>query len=224
MSWDPLWEDVFRSRPWGKYPGEDVVRFVMGHFAAAPERSAVRLLEVGCGTGANLWLMAREGFATHGLEGSATGVRLCNERLDRECAGWREHGGRVEQGDLVSLPYPDDFFDAVIDVVAICYTRFADAQRAYAELARVTKPGGRLFSRTFASGCWGDGTGEQVERDMWICGEGHLKGYGATRFTRAEDVPSLVRGWNVDRIERSSLTEGGGRHEIRHLLVHGVKP
>lgn len=224
MSWDPVWEEVFRSRPWGRYPGEDVVRFVLGNFARVPDRSAVRLLEVGCGTGANLWLMAREGFAAHGLEGSATGVRLCNERLDQECPGWRERGGQVLQGDFTSLPYPDNHFDAVLDVVAICCNRLADAQQAYRELARVTKPGGRLFSRTFASGCFGDGTGEQVERDMWKCGVGHLKGFGANRFTRVEDVPALVQGWQVDRIERSSFTEDGGRQEIRHLLIHGIKP
>jgi SAM-dependent methyltransferase len=223
MTWDPVWETVYRTRAWGQYPGEDVIRFVKGNFANVEDRAQVRLLEVGSGAGANLWFMAREGFCVHGIEGSDTAVRLTCERLDRECAAWREAGGEVQTGDFSPLPYPDGYFDAVLDVVAICYSSFEDAQRAYAELSRVTKPGGRLFSRTFARGCWGEGSGTQTGPDMWVCTEGHLKGFGATRFTSEDQVPSLLRGWKVDRIERSTLTEGGGQHEIRHLLLYGTK-
>ena len=41
---------------------------------------------------------------------------------------------------------------------------------------------------------------------------------------RESQVPALLQGWKVDRIERSSLTENGGAHEIRHLLIYGSKP
>ena len=47
MAWDPVWEEVFATRPWGRYPGEDVVRFVMGNFGRREDRANVRLLEVG---------------------------------------------------------------------------------------------------------------------------------------------------------------------------------
>lgn len=224
MSWDPVWETVYRSRPWGQYPGEDVIRFVKGNFAAVPDRAQVRLLEVGSGAGANLWFMAREGFCVHGVERSETAVRLTRERLDRECPDWRRAAGQVQVGDMVRLPYPDHFFDAVLDVVAVCYASFEQAQQAYGELARVTKPGGRLFSRAFARGCWGEATGTQAGRDMWLCSEGPLQGLGATRFTDEADVPALLQGWSVDRIERASFTLEAGRHEIRHLLVYGSKP
>jgi SAM-dependent methyltransferase len=224
MSWDPVWETVYRSRAWGQYPGEDVIRFVKGNVPAASDRAQVRLLEVGSGAGANLWFMAREGFCVHGIEGSETAVRLTRERLDRECPDWQRVGSEVKVGDMLSLPYPDGFFDAVLDVVAICYASFDDARQTYGELARVTKGGGRLFSRTFARGCWGEGTGTQAGRDMWLCSEGHLKGFGATRFTDEADVAKLLQGWRVDRIERSSLTEEDRQHEIRHLLIYGSKP
>jgi SAM-dependent methyltransferase len=223
MSWDPLWESVYQSRPWGQYPGEDLIRFVKGNFSGAPERAQVRLLEVGSGAGANLWFMAREGFCVHGVERSETAVRLARERLDRECPDWQRSGGQVQVADMAHLPYPDGFFDAVLDVVAICYAGFDEARHVYGQLARVTKPGGRLFSRTFARGCWGEGTGIQAGRDMWVCSEGHLNGFGATRFTDEADVPELLQGWTVDRIERSSVTEDDRRHEIRHLLMYGSK-
>lgn len=224
MSWDSVWETVYQSRAWGQYPGEDVIRFVKGRFSRSGEPSQLRLLEVGCGSGANLWFMAREGFCVHGIDRSDTAVGLARERLERECPAWLAAGGRVQVGDVARLPYPDDFFDGIVDVVAVCYCGFEEAKHAYREMARVVKPGGRLFSRTFARGCWGDGTGEAAGRDMWRCGEGPLEGFGATRFTAEDDVPVLLQGWTVAGVERSSFTMERGRREIRHLLIEGVKP
>jgi SAM-dependent methyltransferase len=183
----------------------------------------VRLLEVGCGSGANLRFMAGEGFCAHGIDGSETAVRVARERLERECPAWSAAGGRVQVADVARLPYPDNYFDGVLDVVAVCYCGFEEAQHAYREMARVVKPDGRLFSRMFARGCWGDSTGEPAGRDAWKCSEGPLQGFGATRFAAEEDVPALLEGWNVAGIERSSFTMQRGAHEIRHLLVEGVK-
>lgn len=224
MSWDPVWETVYRSRAWGQYPGEDVIRFVKGRFGQAADPSQVRLLEAGCGSGANLWFMAREGFCACGVDRSATAVRLARERLDLECPRWRAAGGQVEVGDLQGLPWPDGSFDAVLDVVAVCYCSFDEAQRAYAELARVTQPGGRLFVRTFARGCWGEGTGQPAGPDMWLCSEGPLQGLGATRFTGEAQVTELLRGWEIVGVERSIVTLDSGRREIRHLVIEGRKP
>ena len=223
MPWDPVWEEIYRSRPWGQYPGEDVISFVAGNFYSAPRRAEVRLLEVGSGAGANLWFMAREGFCVHGVEGSGTAVRLSRERLDRECPDWRRCGGEVVAGALAPLPYPDAYFDGALDVVAACYSNFDDARRIYAELARVVRPGGKLFVRTFAQGCWGEGTGARVDSDMWVCSEGHLAGCGATRFTRPSDVADLLAGWSVDRVEHASITEDGGTHSIKHLLIYASR-
>lgn len=223
MGADMLWDEVFRSRPWGKYPGEDVVRFVARNFYGAPDRASVRLLEVGCGTGANLWYMAREGFCVHGIDAAPTGVRIARERLDLECAGWRERGGRVDVGGIIQLDYPDGYFDGVLDVVAICYSGDDAARAIYAELARVTRPGGRLFSRTFAQGCWGEGSGKQYAHNMWECSEGPLKGLGPTRFTCRQDVPGLLSPWRVDRIGESSAVDNSGDPEIRHLLIEATR-
>lgn len=223
MGWDPVWDAVYRSRAWGQYPGEDVIRFVKRAFGQVPDRSQVRLLEVGSGAGANLWFMAREGFCVHGVEASPTAVDLARGRLDRECPGWDATGGRVVVGDMARLDYPDGWFDAVLDVVAVCYSTADEAARTYRELARVTRPGGRLFARTFAQGCWGEGTGEPAGPGMWIPAEGPLAGLGATRFTAEAEVPRLFDGWRVERIERADHTEEDRRHTVRHLQVYATR-
>ncbi len=56
----------------------------------------------------------------------------------------------MQVSDLMKLPYPDDFFDGAIDVVAVCYCGFEEAQRAYHALARVAKPGARISAAVWS--------------------------------------------------------------------------
>ena len=68
--WDKGWDKIFSTQEWGKYPGEELIRFIARNFYAAPNRKDIRILEVGCGTGANLWFLAKEGFNAFGIDGS----------------------------------------------------------------------------------------------------------------------------------------------------------
>jgi SAM-dependent methyltransferase len=216
--WDPVWEDIFASREWGKYPGENLIRFVARNFYQAPDRSAVRLLEVGCGPGANLWYLAREGFSFVGIDGSETAIDKAASRLDAECPGWRTRG-ELKVGDISTLPYDTATFDAVIDSEAVSCNVFESACAIYAEIARVLKPEGCLYSRTFAIGSWGDGTGESLGRGAWRCAEGPLAGKGVCRFTAEEDVPSLLAGFELDSLELLSWTLDNRQHQVCEWII-----
>jgi len=52
----------------------------------------------------------------------------------------------IEDADIRSLPYPEGSFDVV---VAEAVTMFVSRRRAAAELARVTRPGGRVLATEF---------------------------------------------------------------------------
>ena len=82
--WNPGWDDLFQNEEWGRYPPEELVRFVARNFFAAPQRSAVRFLEIGCGPGANLMFLAREGFTVDGLDGSSVALGRAASRLAEE--------------------------------------------------------------------------------------------------------------------------------------------
>lgn len=225
MTWDPVWERVFTSQPWGKYPGEDLIRFVARNFYAAPERAAVRILEVGSGTGTNLWFIAREGFAAFGIEGSPTAVRLARGRLDAECAGWDAppRRGEIATGDMAQLPWPDVQFDAVIDSEAVYCNDDAESRAIYREMHRVTRPGGRLFVRTFATGTWGDGTGERLGPRRWLADAGPLAGKGPSRFTTREELPQLLGPWRIVETNLITRTLDAERAVVREWIVEGVK-
>lgn len=225
MSWDPVWEKIFSSQPWGKYPGEDLIRFIARNYYGATDRAAVRILEVGSGTGANLWFIAREGFAAFGAEGSETAVEIARRRLDEECPGWNAapRHGAIVKADIVALPWPDGFFDAVLDSEAVYCNAFEASCRIYREMHRVTRPGGRLFVRTFATGTWGDGVGRELDARRYLAEVGPMAGKGPSRFTSSDELPRLLSPWRITETELVTRSVDGQREQIREWIVHGVK-
>lgn len=126
-----------------RYPNEELLRFLGRHYFAAPTalRRSLRVLEVGCGSGANLWAIAREGFESYGIDLSLEGVRLCRRMLGE----WRV-AATVGVADMTALPFCSASFDVVADVFsAYCLTE-AGFARFLDEASRVLRPGGRFFS------------------------------------------------------------------------------
>jgi SAM-dependent methyltransferase len=225
MTWDPVWEQVFSSRDWGRYPGEDLIRFVARNFFAVSNRAATRMLEVGSGPGANLWFLAREGFAVYGMDGSATAAAIARRRLDSECPGWSERsgGGEVLTGDILQLPWPDSLFDAAIDAEAVYCNDFEDSRRIYGEMHRTTRPGGKLFVRTFACGTWGEASGRQLGARRFIVEGGPLAGKGASRFTSLDEIPALLAPWRIREINLVTRTVESRSQTIREWIIEGEK-
>jgi ubiquinone/menaquinone biosynthesis C-methylase UbiE len=220
MAWDPVWEQIFSNLEWGKYPPEDFIRFIARNFYGVENRKKIRILEVGCGPGANLWFLAREGFTVYGIDGSETAINKAKKRLNSECPNWQ---GELVVGDISSLPYEDEFFNAVVDIEAIYCNAYAVSKKIYDELARVSIKGGGLYSRTFATGCWGDKTGQSVGHNAWVVGEGPMSGKGYTRFTCSDEITDLMRGFNVKSVEMLMRTVDNREHEIKEWIILGEK-
>ncbi len=122
-----------------KYPNEPMLRFL----STLPKGGKV--LEIGCGSGANLWAIAREGFEAYGQDIAPTGLKFCKQML----ASYGQKA-RLSVGDFHDLrAYPDSFFDAVVDVVSMQHT--SRKSRVVSEVCRVLKPGGAFFSYHFES-------------------------------------------------------------------------
>ncbi len=101
-------------------------------------RAGERVLDVACGTG-NTALMARaRGAVVTGLDLTPELLAIAQQRAEEE--GWSDIAWKV--GDAEALPFPDGAFDVV---VSSCGLMFApDQQKVANEVARVTKPGGRI--------------------------------------------------------------------------------
>src|ERR1035441_1619133 len=214
-SWDPVWEQIFRSREWGKYPPEHLVRFVARNFYRVPDRNEIRLLEVGCGPGANVWFMTREGFNVSGIDGSATAIKQASERLSGE--GLKAD---LRVGDYSTIPWPDSSFDGVVENVSLYCNRWDAVKRALGEVRRVLKPGAPFFSSFFTDRTWGYGLGTMVEPDGFIdITEGSLAGEGFQLFLNHPRLYELFRDFADVAVERVSWTMQGEQRLVEQFVI-----
>jgi SAM-dependent methyltransferase len=125
-----------------RYPNEELIRFLARNFLklTREERARVSILDAGCGSCSNLWMMAREGFDAHGIDLSPEALRLGRQVL----AEWGV-SAQLKLGNLLSLPYESECFDAVVDVVASYVLNLAEFDRYLSEVVRVLKTGGKFF-------------------------------------------------------------------------------
>lgn len=209
-----IWEEIHKARDWGKYPGEDLIRFVMRGWKNAPNRRAVQALEIGCGQGCNLWFLAREGFTVSGIDAAPSAVAKAKARLDEEVPGWQ---GELRVGDMGVLPFLDRHFDLLIDNEATFCVPFDEAQRIFAEMARVAKPGARLFCRTLAPSDYG--AGERIGHNGFIFSTGPFAGKGYVRVTDMEEIPTLLRGFTVEGIDELSWTLNNRTMAVREWII-----
>lgn len=114
-----------------------------------------RVLDVGCGRGLLL-----VGAAHRLAKGKAVGLDLWSTvdqsgnapEATLENARRAGVAGRVElhTGDMTAMPFPDGSFDAVVSNLAVHNVPTAEGRRAaVAEVARVTRPGGRVALADF---------------------------------------------------------------------------
>ncbi|AKN18172.1 phthiotriol/phenolphthiotriol dimycocerosates methyltransferase [Mycobacterium haemophilum] len=97
-----------------------------------------RVLEVGCGHGGGAsYLMRTLHPASYtGMDLNSTGVAFCQKRH-------RLPGLDFVRGDAQNLPFPDQSFDAVVNIESSTY--YPSLPRFLAEVARVLRPGGHFL-------------------------------------------------------------------------------
>jgi len=183
---------------WNRYPYTEIVSFVMRRFGGAADRSAVSVLDLGCGGGNHMLFLAAEGFDYQGIDGSREAVDRANQRL--RDAGHDDK--RAITGTFDALPYPDNRFDGVIDRGSLTFNPGADLPGLLAEVRRVLKPGGVVFSmlmdRAIAAGSGGRSLGggdyDNLANDLAGAKFGH--------FTDTDEARRLFGGFSQVSIER----------------------
>jgi ubiquinone/menaquinone biosynthesis C-methylase UbiE len=102
--------------------------------SVAPER----VLDIGCGTGYLLGLLAARYPGAEELVGVDPSAAMI------EVAGGTPHDERLRYAVAVAerLPYPDGAFDLVISTTS--FDHWSDQRAGLAECSRVMRPGGRL--------------------------------------------------------------------------------
>lgn len=207
-----IWENIFTSSEWGKYPPVSVIKFVAKNFYNAKDRKQIKILEIGSGPGANLWFMAREGFTVYGIDFSQT---ACEKALNRLVADdLSERIGGVLTGDYAEklVEFEDAYFDAIVDVESLYCNSFEKSREIIEICFSKLKPGGLMFSQTFSDKTWGL-EGKTIEYHALFPIDGPMAQKGYTRYTTKEDINKLYKLENnhIKNIELQELHLSNGK-------------
>src|SRR5437867_2080002 len=140
--------------------------------AKAGTQNAIRILDVGCGTGANLEMLAQFGDA-EGVDVSDDALEFCHRK-----------GLKAQKGLAEKLPFEDETFDitTALDVVE----HLDDDIVGLKEMFRVTKKGS--YSLVF------------VPAFMWLWGVQDDVSNHRIRYTRRQVVERLRKaGYSIER-------------------------
>ena len=220
--WDSGWDDVFARKAWGSYPPEELVRFIGRHYFSLEDRSMIRILEIGCGAGANLIFLCQEGFDVVGVDGSKVGLEQAARRLEA-----RGLEATLECCDAMDLPFEENCFDAVIDVECIYANNLEDSRIILSEAFRVLKAGGKLFSKAFKTGTSGQETGVSLPDEpltFTSIPDGHFNtGYGIIRLTSETQIPDLYGRFDSLEWDFVIRSDRNRCKEVHEWIITGEK-
>lgn len=109
-----------------------------------PPKEGMRVLDVGCGTGTNLYLYYRAGCEVHGIDLSPGMLEEARGKLGDRV--------RLRLGDASQMPYSDGFFDLVIAMLTLHEMPSSIRPAAMSDMVRVLKQDGRMLLIDFHPG------------------------------------------------------------------------
>jgi ubiquinone/menaquinone biosynthesis C-methylase UbiE len=221
------WDSIYALSETGRYPSEDIVRFMALNYGGAVDKNAIKVLDVGCGAGANIWFLLREGYSAFGIDGSKIALDRARNRLKME----RLPSPSEDQlvcGNFTRLPWEASSFHAVIDNEALYANMFADIKQTISEILRTLKPGGKYFGKMFSSHTTGSKSGKILELGegggTWASPTvGPCKNNAIAHFFTREEIISLFKNFATVSVDEVSRTNSEGTVHISEWLVCACK-
>ncbi len=214
-TFDPAWEQRYQADQTYRnyYPWTAVVSFVLGRAPKDRPRSEIGVLEIGCGTGNNLWFVAREGFRAAGVDASGTAIEFARERFSQE-----RLDACLEVGDFTkTLPFAGSSFDLIFERAALSFTNREGAAACIAEVRRVLKPGGLFQCGPYSDRDSSFYRSPDADGAVRVISAGTIIGGSQTCFYSLQDLRNLFDdGWQLVSIKHIEETEMSRPERVSH--------
>ncbi len=216
-----IWENIFSKKEWGKYPSENLIRFIARNFYNVKDRNSIKILELGLGTGANLWFCAREGFRVSGIEFTKSGIERFKTRMQNENLSTQID--TILQGDYFDKldSFDEASFDAIIDEKSLCCNDALKTQKIICKALQKLKKGGKFYSATMGVKAFGY---DETKGRFQEVKEGAYKDEGLLRFETQESLKELYATCNlsIQSLTTSTLNRDGCIVD-EVLIIEGCK-
>ena len=160
------------------------------------------ILDVGCGTGAELELYRRYQCRLYGLDASPAMLKIARERL--------ADSAQLSLGDATRMPYEDGRFDLVISMLTLHEMSTETRRAVVGEIQRVVQDDGRILLIDFHPGPYEPLQG-WISRAIILlseCAAGGEHFRNHRRFLSKGGLPTLVMQHQL-KVERQSILAGG---------------
>jgi len=209
-----------------RYPNEELCRFMGRNFfnkdITHKQRKEIKILEIGCGSCANLWMLAKEGFDVYGCDLSENAIILGQEILKKYNVN-----ASITSCNMLATSYSGESFDVIVDVFSsYCLCR-SDYILLLKEIKRILKPSGLFFSYfpSKRSDTFIRSTPENRYDEDTLNGINDIKSpyYGNKylyRFMSCEDVRLLLSdaGFDIGYIETVGRTYHSGSEYFEWIV------
>lgn len=223
MGFSPEWEQRYADNTHlSVWPWSDLVSLVHRHCKPAIASGRGRVLELGCGAGANIPLFLSIGMDYSAIEGSPSIVK-------RLLGRYPQLGGKIVVGDFTrELPF-DGGFDLVVDRASLTHNT-TDAIRSALQLAFIAlKPSGVFigsdwFSTNHDDYAIGDPSEDRYTRTNHDSGQ--FAGVGRVHFSDEAHLRDLFSSFKIVYMEEKRLrrVEPRDNHQFASWNIVAIKP
>ena len=195
-----VWENIYSNgHQCNLYPWDCVVSFLNRNCSLRGTGiGGMKVLEIGCGTGGNLWFAAREGAQVCGTDFSRSAIDYAINRFNIDGLS----------GDFLAATLPDvpnfgiGLFDFIIDRSCLTHCSHQVIRDTHKNLRKLLKPEGLFFSTVYGSSHMSAGSGERQSNGLTagIC-KGSLTEVGLVSFFDAEMINEIwSENWKIEKL------------------------
>ena len=223
MSFSQEWEQRYAENThMSIWPWSDVVSLVHRHCKPLIALGGGRVLELGCGAGANIPLFRTLGMDYYAIEGSPTIVAQLHQR-------YPDLAGNIRVGDFtLELPF-DVNFDLVIDRAALTHNNTASIKQALKTTHNALKPGGLFMGVDWFSKNHTDFSEGQASSDEFTKtnhSKGSFAGVGQVHFSDEVHLRNLFSDLEILFMEEKLVRryEPQDNHQFASWNIVARKP
>ncbi|WP_445636142.1 Methyltransferase type 12 domain-containing protein [Nostoc sp. DSM 114161] len=208
QQWDQIYQQNTHMSVW---PWSDLVSYIMRY--ARPNKPEFRVLELGCGAGANIPFFQKLGVEYHAIEGSPAIVGKLREKFPNL-------ENSIVVGDFTKdIPFVDQF-DLVVDRSSLTHNATTAIKDSLALVYTKLKIGGRYVGIDWFSTLDSDYQFGIPDEDIYTrrdYTEGHFAHVGRVHFADKPHLEELFAGFAIEVMEHKTVA----RHIPRdnHILA-----
>lgn len=200
MSFSSEWESIYRKNAhMSSWPWSDLVSKVMQF--AKPTKNDFKVLELGCGAGANIPFFINLDVQYFSMDGSNTIIN----QLKQKFPSLKEN---LLVGDFVTkIPFDMDF-DLIVDRAAITCNSTKNIQLCLDEIYNKLKPRGKFIGIDwYSTDCSDYNKGVKLDDDFTFTGytEGEFANIGTIHFSDKHHLTQLFKKFTILNLEHKII-------------------